>query len=858
VTDLKSECFLLFYAPEFALFRRSDQIADILDERVLVFLVSPSKADIDKRLVSSFEDLLDWVNNTAEINARVLLKFTGVRSVSEIASLDVLKHGDQITFKPASPVDIWRFLEVGTIVRLVEPRTPNAAMLAELKTGVIRCCLKDDRKSRAHKSPTACRFEFVIGCLNESSTLQLHYCSSGCKLDKYGYFYCENPPSPPKHVIDHKPKPKDAQKTEVQVGSFVLVLLQKGGVKPPRPVIVAPPVEPSVKASKTDSGKRGREGLNNDDSLVEEVKGRIATLKGLIEELGAVVGQFYSAERLAEIRAVLNDTTVEDRLGDIAYWTRKLVEGEEMLPGQVVALIFDDGLRATKSPPTDSKIFAWTVVADREGVTGGPKPILIGDPDAVKMNENAVLVVYMGHVKVWVVENISSGDVLFASESNDGKAVKDSVCGRVGVALTNSAPEDQSVIALVWLMQGGPAGSPELLALPKEVKELSVYVSSQGEAITLQAELLTELTSRVEILESELEDIKIAVEENNEKVIALEMRQDMTEQVVDAHEDKIITVEARLESQVVELEVLERGLAGVQHEVEKHDEVLHEVKVGLDDLANNTHRRLDGHEEVITQILDVHEEKQKQVADSKLRLEEWLKDTETLGLNDYEVKIIDGELLQKKLELDTDKFIVLKNRLLSFLPQPVQPYLTPGTTRLPSGSTGLLVDLLEQSGRHKFPLVWTFDLWNDNGRVDGIRVGRKTAQPQHVEQLRQQKKLVVFEGPLEESIASFSKRLQLMRAAPKIDLLLIDTFGGDNVEMILNSVLPWMKNGTLIVFGSFLNFANWDADKMSWRSWLLFVEKARIKSSYVSYYASNLLLRVDQVPAVVQVSQFSV
>jgi ankyrin repeat protein len=169
--------------------------------------------------------------------------------------------------------------------------------------------------------------------------------------------------------------------------------------------------------------------------------------------------------------------------GDVAYWTRKLYNDESMRPGEVVALLFadDGGLRATKSPSTENKVFAWSVIANREDVSECRSSILVGNP-----SELDVLVVYMGHVKLWVDGEVSSGDALFASGS--GKAAREPLnSGRVGVALSNRQ-EDGCVAAFVWLLQGG-----ELSQLPKDVKDFSVHIHGQEDAITLSAERLAEL-----------------------------------------------------------------------------------------------------------------------------------------------------------------------------------------------------------------------------------------------------------------------------------------------------------------------------------------------------------------------------
>jgi hypothetical protein len=165
-------------------------------------------------------------------------------------------------------------------------------------------------------------------------------------------------------------------------------------------------------------------------------------------------------------------------------------------------------MRVTKTPPTDCKVFAWTVIADSMGVTGGPRLSLVSNPSGlIPHGPNCALVVYMGHVRVTVQGQVNAGDVLCASEERNGFAVSAGANGgasRIGVALMPSA--NGMADALVWIMRGD--NDPSLAALPAQVNTLSVKLEGHERQLEMTAAELTKQVSRIDVLEHKTADME--------------------------------------------------------------------------------------------------------------------------------------------------------------------------------------------------------------------------------------------------------------------------------------------------------------------------------------------------------------
>jgi hypothetical protein len=397
--------------------------------------------------------------------------------------------------------EVWALLEPGAEVR-VDPAEKTDAPVAWLHAlkkpgGRIFFCVASDvghtnrtvggkRGHYNHKVET-----FFCEVRGVKMKIFLHFCDKGennCIMLLYGEFSC----------LSQHGKKQGENNNNQPLETFRLKLERKGSRE------LREPEQESATAVTKESKQRKRERESDRADWLKE------TLLNVIDDL-ELYGRVHDA-KLKRIKESLQDENRKN--GDIAYWTLKLDAEEMFHAGEVVALLSTSrGLRVSKAPSNADNVFAWTVVADREGVTGGPRPILIGNPEGGKISEDSfVLVVYMGHVKVWVEGEIISGDVLFAPQISNGKAVCAKVAlnprRRIGVALSDRNKEDQSVIAFVWLMQGGPQHSSELMSLPSDVKELSLHLQGQEEAIAFNAQSLKELMFRVDTLEVRFEDLE--------------------------------------------------------------------------------------------------------------------------------------------------------------------------------------------------------------------------------------------------------------------------------------------------------------------------------------------------------------
>jgi hypothetical protein len=190
------------------------------------------------------------------------------------------------------------------------------------------------------------------------------------------------------------------------------------------------------------------------------------------EELDKLREVFVSLMRLGkspeELRRFLDQIVANDPRGDIAYWVRKRNFEEKITAGQVVALVVaSGGFHATLKPEDSDVVFAWTVVAC---APGGPAPMVIGNPSGVA-DEEGVLVVYMGHVRVRCEPTVKACDVLCSNGS--GIACSSGQENRLGVALGDAS--DGMVDAFVWIMRDNGV-STELASLGQSVAALQLRV----------------------------------------------------------------------------------------------------------------------------------------------------------------------------------------------------------------------------------------------------------------------------------------------------------------------------------------------------------------------------------------------
>lgn len=162
--------------------------------------------------------------------------------------------------------------------------------------------------------------------------------------------------------------------------------------------------------------------------------------------------------------------------GDLAYRYCKLDPDETLEPCRVVALVAtSSGPRATLMPPQeDVGLFAWTVIADEGGKSGGPSPWLVANPEQVA-EANSVSVVYLGHALVYVDHDVRSGDTLFAG-TRPGVASKRGK-HRLGVCLEE--PSCGKARCLINVLGMNIAGDGVLEALNSLGRAASVYDQSE-------------------------------------------------------------------------------------------------------------------------------------------------------------------------------------------------------------------------------------------------------------------------------------------------------------------------------------------------------------------------------------------
>ena len=265
-------------------------------------------------------------------------------------------------------------------------------------------------------------------------------------------------------------------------------------------------------AHKEQTRKRGVDSLDRQEASRALKKNKDDTLSDgiavLVQAFVTIVGNYVASrtieqESLESLLEMLQEYCVRSfgsskfkRVGDIAYWYRKLDEGDIFRPGEVVALVIlhsedqrctGDGshLRVTARPSSDMQVFAWTVVADEFGSHGGPKPFSQkGDPDGLRGvatsgagGTGCVLVVFMGHVRICAHPDVRAGDSLFGvSEgplvSNQRRAFRTGMRGSCfGVAVSSYDPDDHSVMGLVWTLRQGvlPNADDEGLVRPNDL-----------------------------------------------------------------------------------------------------------------------------------------------------------------------------------------------------------------------------------------------------------------------------------------------------------------------------------------------------------------------------------------------------
>jgi hypothetical protein len=164
-------------------------------------------------------------------------------------------------------------------------------------------------------------------------------------------------------------------------------------------------------------------------------------------------------------------------------------------------------------------------------------------------------------------------------------------------------------------------------------------------------------------------------------------------------------------------------------------------------------------------------------------------------------------------------------------------------------STSILVDLLEADWRKERPLLWTFDWWKGLPRKwrDGFEAGHFSYggnMPEAINQLAKRGKVTVVEGRIEETIGNFFEQ-----NAGHADLVIIDTCLGDVAQIVLSYATRWMRNGTMVLFGSFLNFDGW-SENGEYSAWISSANRLGLNFTYVAYSSTQMLVRVDFIPQV--------
>jgi hypothetical protein len=158
-------------------------------------------------------------------------------------------------------------------------------------------------------------------------------------------------------------------------------------------------------------------------------------------------------------------------------------------------------------------------------------------------------------------------------------------------------------------------------------------------------------------------------------------------------------------------------------------------------------------------------------------------------------------------------------------------------------STPTLARLLGGIGRTKRPFLYTFDWWNGLPRrwKDDFEKGhfsRGGKAPPVVEMVGKEGKVELVNGLVESTLGNFVKSRSIDTF---VDLVVIDTNLGETAELILKEVVKWMRPGTLVLFGSYLNVEGWGEHD----AWVTAAASAGISFEYVTFHATWLLVRVN-------------
>jgi hypothetical protein len=160
-------------------------------------------------------------------------------------------------------------------------------------------------------------------------------------------------------------------------------------------------------------------------------------------------------------------------------------------------------------------------------------------------------------------------------------------------------------------------------------------------------------------------------------------------------------------------------------------------------------------------------------------------------------------------------------------------------------STVAIVRLLERIGRSSRPLVFTFDWWRGLPRRwrEGFEKGHFSnngTAPNNLEKLAQEGKVALVGGLVEDTIGKF---MEGRANNTVLDLVVIDMWLGGSARTVLNRVVRWMQPGTLMLFGSYLNFEGWKRGG-EYEAWISQADNAGITFEYVAFYSTWVLVRI--------------
>ena len=164
-------------------------------------------------------------------------------------------------------------------------------------------------------------------------------------------------------------------------------------------------------------------------------------------------------------------------------------------------------------------------------------------------------------------------------------------------------------------------------------------------------------------------------------------------------------------------------------------------------------------------------------------------------------------------------------------------------------STATLARLLESRRQAAaLPLLHTFDWWKGLPRAwrSGFGTGsfsNNGRAPQNVQHLADRGTVALVDGLVESTLEGFVKARS--NDSTTLGLAVMDLCLGEATRAALHHLVPWLRPGSLILFGSFANYAGWE-NGGEHAAWTEEASKAGVSFEYVAFYSSWMLVRVTK------------